>query len=223
MRFSTIILSLLAGTATLVLAAPATVSEQDVFVRADGDASVFEGRDITDEEIRARDSAVAAAMGGDSVEVRDYFSEEEIEDLAMRHLGLDSRDLMELEPRGVGTVVKLVAKGIEAIVNVIKGRIEHDKAERGKFTLHFVQEAHRKNPNFNWLIVHTAHTKKFAGKEGKDWGHRHQEFSVSFSKTIGYEIYYFKKGSFDLKGDGGYLNWAFNGKFKRNGKHIDFF
>ncbi|KAF6752598.1 ectomycorrhiza-regulated small secreted protein [Ephemerocybe angulata] len=219
MRFSTILLSLLAGTVTVVLAAPAALTEQEVFVRTDGDASVFQGREVTEDELRARDAAVI----GDLVDVREYFSDAEVEELALRSMGLEERSISELQPRAIGAAVRIVAKGIEAIVKLIKGRIEHDKTERGKFTLHFVQEAHRKNPKFNWLIVHTAHTKDFVGKEGVGWGHRHQEFPVSFSKTIGYEIYYFKKGSFDLKGDGGYLNWAFSGNFKKNGKHVDFF
>lgn len=74
-------------------------------------------------------------------------------------------------------------------------------------------------------MCHTKHTTKFDGQKGKDWGHRHEEFKVSFGKTIGYvrvscliripnlivppdsyEIYYFKSGTFTRQGDGGYLN-----------------
>lgn len=227
MRFSTIILSALAGSATLVAALPRTFSEQELYVRSEGDVSVFEGREITSEEIIARDAAYAAAMGGDSLEVRDIMPEDELHDLAMRQLEdeLDGRDITELEPRAVAQVARVVAKGIEAIVKVIKGRIEHDKAERGKFTSHFIGESMKKYPQWNWVICHTRHTTKFEGQKGKDWGHRHQEFPVSFGKTIGYEIYWFKKGTFERHGDGGYLNWAFGGRVKsrtNNGATVTF-
>lgn len=129
MRFSTIVLTALAGSATLVSALPRTLSEQELYVRSEGDVTVFEGREITSEEIAARDAAYAAATGGDSLEVRDLLSEDQLEELAMRQLELelDGRDLTELEPRAVAAAARLVAKGVEAIVNVIKGRIEHDK------------------------------------------------------------------------------------------------
>ena len=65
-------------------------------------------------------------------------------------------------------------------------------------------------PQWNWVMCHTAHLYKFDGERGKDWFHKHEEFPVSFGKTIGYEIYWFKSGQFFRKGDGGYLNVGFS-------------
>ncbi|KAJ3524035.1 hypothetical protein NMY22_g11178 [Coprinellus aureogranulatus] len=83
----------------------------------------------------------------------------------------------------------------------------------------------KEQPAWNWVICHTKHNTKFDGKQGKDWFHRHEEFPVSFHKTIGYEIYWFKKGTFTRRGDGGYLNWAYGGRIKnksKDGKVITF-
>jgi hypothetical protein len=55
---------------------------------------------------------------------------------------------------------------------------------------------------WNWVICHTKHKTDFKGENH----HRHEEFKVSFGKTIGYEIYWFKAGTFERQGDGGYLN-----------------
>lgn len=59
-----------------------------------------------------------------------------------------------------------------------------------------------KYPGWNWVICHTKHKTDFKGEHH----HRHEEFKVSFGKTIGYEIYWFKAGTFERQGDGGYLN-----------------
>lgn len=69
---------------------------------------------------------------------------------------------------------------------------------------------HSKHSDFNYVICHTKHDKKFDGKEGPDWSHQHREFDVQVGGTIGYEIYAFKAGSFTLQGDGGYLNVSLN-------------
>lgn len=37
-----------------------------------------------------------------------------------------------------------------------------------------------------------------------------------------YGVWIFKKGRFENKGDGGYINWAFSGWYDQNGKTIDF-
>ncbi|KAF6753976.1 hypothetical protein DFP72DRAFT_900143 [Ephemerocybe angulata] len=216
MLFPTVILSLFACTVSFVSAAPASFNEQDLYARTDGDVNVFAGREITTEEIVARDAIIPLGATS-SIEVRDYFSDEGIQDIAVRYTaGLDGD--MELEPRVVGTILEITAKVVNAIFNAVKGRIEHDKAERGKFTSHFVTEASKRKGNYNWMIIHTPHSCNFEGTRGKDWGHEHKEFNVSYGKTIGYEIYWGRKGVCVNKGDGGYLNWAMSGKFKRTGK-----
>lgn len=217
MRFTTIILSFLAGTVCLVSALPSVLTEEDLYVRHEGDVNALVGRDVSAEDIRARDVAYARAMGLDPLDTRDHMSEEEILDLAMRSFGVDKRDmdLAEVQPRApVAAIVRGVVQGVIKIVELIKGQIEHDKVRRGEFTKAFIDESMKKYPQWNWVICHTAHKTKFNGQRGKDWFHRHQEFDVAFRKTIGYEIYWFKSGTFERHGDGGYLNWAFGGRVK---------
>ena len=37
-----------------------------------------------------------------------------------------------------------------------------------------------------------------------------------------YQVWVFESGTFDLKGDGGLINWCFGGSFDRDGKHVEF-
>lgn len=64
-------------------------------------------------------------------------------------------------------------------------------------------------PGWNYVMCHTDHAAKFDGTQGTDWDHLHQEFDIVIGGTVGYEVYYGKGGSFELYGDGGYLNVSF--------------
>ncbi|KAF8639362.1 hypothetical protein AX17_001551 [Amanita inopinata Kibby_2008] len=112
----------------------------------------------------------------------------------------------------------LLVKGITGIVNLIQDGIKKDKIARGEFTLHLVKEMQKKNPKFNYVVCHTKHETHFHGRQGKDWGHSHKEFDIKLGGTVGYEIYWARSGTFVLKGDGGYLNWAFIGNVKSRSK-----
>ena len=135
MRYSSILLSFLVVGATTAFGSPAAQVYQratgfdldaDLAIRNDGDVSVFYGRSPTYEEIRARDSAFAAATGTD-LAVRDLLSEDEIQEIVLRHFDARELEFVDLENRAWGAVARGVAKGVEAIVNLIKGKIEHDK------------------------------------------------------------------------------------------------
>ncbi|KAJ2922106.1 hypothetical protein H1R20_g14989, partial [Candolleomyces eurysporus] len=236
MRYASFLLSFLVVGATTAFASPAAqvyqratgfdLSDADLAIRNDGDVSVFYGRSPTFEEIRARDSAFAAATGTD-LAVRDLLSEEEIEEIVLRHF--DARDfdleVVDLENRAWGAIARGVAKGVELIVKAIKGQIEHDKDRRGKYTSEFIGKSMNQFPQWNWVMCHTQHSYKFDGERGKDWFHRHEEFPVAFGKTVGFEIYWFKSGEFFRKGDGGYLNWSFGGNIihrVNDGKDVKF-
>jgi len=117
-----------------------------------------------------------------------------------------------VEPRWVATVARAVVKGIMKIVDIIKGKINADKQKRSKWTLDMVSQFRQKYPHYNFVVCHVKHKYNFKGARGKDWGHSHQELKVSFGKTVGYEIYWFKEGTFKRQGDGGWLNWAYSGK-----------
>jgi hypothetical protein len=145
MRFSTIFTSILAGCSTFALAQSSfsDFTTEELILRSDGDVNILMGRDVTPEEIVARDAAYAAVAGGDSLEARgmDHLSGEDLADIVRRHVGfildedqvLMTRDLIEyddLNPRIVGAVVngaKTVVKIIMKVINVIKGKIEKDK------------------------------------------------------------------------------------------------
>lgn len=58
---------------------------------------------------------------------------------------------------------------------------------RSEWTKHMVGEFRSKYPNYNFVVVHTAHTKDFKGTQGVDWGHSHQELNV-FGGTVGYVL-----------------------------------
>jgi len=119
----------------------------------------------------------------------------------------------ELDRRLVGAILRGAAQVITKIVMKVKEMIEKDKKARGEFTKFVVEQGRKDQPRFNWIACHTKHRTKFKGQ----WGHQHKEFDVSFGKTIGYEIYYVQEGEFWNQGDGGYLNWAMAGFFKRDG------
>ncbi|KAJ2922110.1 hypothetical protein H1R20_g14992, partial [Candolleomyces eurysporus] len=227
MRFS-ILLSLFAGSAVVFgspsiqlaerATGPFTPSETELLVRNDGDVNMFYGRQVTADEIYARDLALAAATGTD-ITARDFLGEDEIQELVLRHFesSMEERDI-ELEPRAVAAVARAVVQGVIRVVQLIKGKIEKDKSRRGNYTHDFIGKSMAQFPKWNWVICHTKHSTKFDGKSGTDYFHRHEEFPVSFGKTIGYEIYWFKSGTFTRQGDGGYLNWSYGGNIKKKSK-----
>ncbi|KAF9004322.1 hypothetical protein BDQ17DRAFT_1408824 [Cyathus striatus] len=122
-------------------------------------------------------------------------------------------------------IVRVVVQGIKMIVDAIKNGIAKDKEARSRFTVDLVGRIRGKYPGFNVAVCHTKHETKFDGVRGKDWGHLHEEFDVKIGGTVGYEIYWFKKGTFIRKGDGGYLNWAYAGNIAKKedgGKRVTF-
>ncbi|KAF6756760.1 hypothetical protein DFP72DRAFT_1044866 [Ephemerocybe angulata] len=224
MRFSKIFSFVLIGAASLAFARPIPLSEEELILRNDGDASVFEGREITLEEIGARDAAFAA-VSGDSLEARDI-SDEEIYRLALRHL-LSKRDFSdEIEARGVIGVAKMVIEGVMKVVELIKGKIKEDKEHRGKYTIDMVNRLRKEDPSSNYVICDTKYSfDPKGGKENKDWFHHVAKFKDSFGKKVRYDILKFHKGKFTRKGDGGWLNWAYIGNVahtSKGGKVVEF-
>ncbi|KAJ2924337.1 hypothetical protein H1R20_g12762, partial [Candolleomyces eurysporus] len=84
----------------------------------------------------------------------------------------------------------------------------NDDDDRGEFVLKTVKEGREKYPEFNIIVAHSDHTPSFE----EPCYHRHVEFDRPFPHgTYGYEIYLARRGNFTLKGDGGYMNWAWSG------------
>jgi len=111
-------------------------------------------------------------------------------------------------------VVKFAAQAMEAIFKAISSQQHKDALKRGDFTQKVVDQTLQQHPGWNIVVVHTKHTTNFEGTKGRDWDHQHQELKVGFpvGSTIGFEIYTFRGGSFNLQGDGGYENWAWGGQ-----------
>ena len=131
MRYTSFLLSFLVVGAATAFGSPATqvyqratgfdLTDADLSIRNDGDASVFYGRTPTLEEIRVRDSAFAGATGTD-LAVRDFLSDEEFEEIVLRSFNARDLDVVDLENRAWGAVARGVAKGVEMIVKLIKGK-----------------------------------------------------------------------------------------------------
>ncbi|KAJ7572937.1 hypothetical protein C8J56DRAFT_533137 [Mycena floridula] len=160
------------------------------------------------------------------IETRDtsYIEERDLEPSVPRSVSLSTRYASSLEPRQLQMIASQIVKEvlktcIKAVLSLIKD-LKDEKKNRELFVKHLLAGLVQKNNKFNYLIVHPKHTAKWEGTAGKDWHKEHVECDTIrlLKKTIGYDVYAGKKGVATLQGDGGYINWAFQGKFKRSGK-----
>jgi hypothetical protein len=119
---------------------------------------------------------------------------------------IDARQI-EIAP---GPVVAIII-GIIATVTLIAYFIDGDDEKRESFTQNSVSQASAKYPNYNWIICHSPYSVAFNGVEGTDYGYTHHELKVSLGRTIGYDLYWASSGTFNRFGDGGYINWAYDG------------
>lgn len=94
-----------------------------------------------------------------------------------------------------------------------------DKEKRNLWTPRYVAEIFNTQPGYNVLLIYTKHRVDL-----RDVIYQGQvPFRLSTGFTINYMLYIFDSGTVDLEGDGGYLNWAFQGNFKRSGGHVEFY
>lgn len=121
--------------------------------------------------------------------------------------------------RAVVPVAIASAALIVGLANSVMGwlaTIGRDGQKREAFTKSFVEEAHKQFPDYNVVIIHTHHTT------WGTWIKQHVELPMTIG-TCGYEIYFSVRGQgFSLAnhGDGGYINWAYYGEYKREGDRI---
>jgi len=114
------------------------------------------------------------------------------------------------------TGVGILALAGEAAVFAAKLAINNDDKKREAYTQQFVQQASQKYPGYNVVICHPKHRISGANI------HQHHELPMTVG-TCGYDIYFSQKGkpfTFVNEGDGGFINWAFNGEFNRNGNTL---
>jgi hypothetical protein len=95
--------------------------------------------------------------------------------------------------------------------------IGDDNRKREAYTQHFVQQASQQFPNCNVVVCHPQHKVN-----GPHYIHQHFELGMTVG-TCGYDAYISPMGQpfvFANQGDGGYLNWAYLGRFNRNGNTL---
>jgi hypothetical protein len=107
------------------------------------------------------------------------------------------------------------------VANLVTGQVQraqgNDNDKRTAFTQQFVQQASGQYPDYNVVICHPQHQAN-----GPQVIHQHYELGMTVG-TCGYDVYFSKKGqafTFNNQGDGGFINWAFEGEFDRNGNQL---
>lgn len=96
-----------------------------------------------------------------------------------------------------------------------KDRLPTDE-EREQLNKDAVARLSAKYPKYNVMVVLPEHEQDFQGCTSIDL-----TFCYGLLRQI-VRIYVFKRGTFTLRGDGGFINWAFNGKYERNDKTVTF-
>jgi len=126
----------------------------------------------------------------------------------------------------VGEIVQ-AAKALESIVEGIIGAIKkasaEDHAKECKYTYKIVTDAFAQNNKFNYLAINKKlkQSVNMHGVEGKDWHMFERDLKIHFG-TMRYHFYSFGDAEVQDKGNGGYENWAFDGKFTRNEQRVVF-
>jgi hypothetical protein len=119
-------------------------------------------------------------------------------------------------------VAMLTILGISVAAVIIAKEISNDNAKREAYTKTFADTASKKYPHYNVVICHPNHTVSPAPGIGSHVIHQHFELGMA-AGTCGYDVYFSRKGkpfTFVNQGDGGFLNWAFNGEFTQKGNTL---
>jgi hypothetical protein len=114
----------------------------------------------------------------------------------------------------IGIGIGSLAIGVSNLVWKSLDKIwQNDGQARETFVKSFLEQSAQQYPNYNVVLAHTAH------RVSGEYVHEHFELGMTVG-TCGYEIYFALKGrpfEFELQGDGGWINWGFNGEFNRDG------
>ena len=119
----------------------------------------------------------------------------------------------------VPIIPEIIAELATEIGNLI-GDITDLNAKRIRFVQDYVTEARKRYSNYNVVIIDTPHDRDGI------FVHQHVEMYYTvgpITKSIGYEIYFSKFGDpfwLENLGDGGYINWSYDGSFERDGNRI---
>ncbi|KAF8194663.1 hypothetical protein BJ912DRAFT_959040 [Pholiota molesta] len=113
--------------------------------------------------------------------------------------------------RSIATVIGAVAF-IGSIIQWIVNQSWSDHQRRSEFTQVSVRDLRRNDPTFNYVICYTRHQVRFDGRPDVDFTLKMVSLPIWWGfGSITYHLYAFRSGTFQLLGDGGYLNWAYSG------------
>ena len=120
--------------------------------------------------------------------------------------------------QAIQTVAEAAPEIANAITSVIQTATDAANAKtsqdniRTAFTQGILVSVGQAKPGYAILVDFTAHDP--SGLQGVD-SITSVSCPVSPSSTLSYILYIFKNGTFIQTGDGGYINWAFSGNFRR--------
>ncbi|KAF8230847.1 hypothetical protein L208DRAFT_101092 [Tricholoma matsutake] len=137
-------------------------------------------------------------------------------DLVLEQRGVDNSNI---ESRQFGAIILGVIVVSAIVTGIVAGLVSYigdDTPRREAYTQQVVSDLYANNSNANYVVCHTKYDFSFDGTQGTDWDHLHHELPVSFGRTIGYDIYWFRSGTFRRWGDGGFINWAYIGNVISN-------
>ncbi|CAF9904553.1 hypothetical protein IMSHALPRED_000104 [Imshaugia aleurites] len=116
-------------------------------------------------------------------------------------------------------MASLVSGAVSGLVSGISGLVSgnaNDQNYRNGWTQQQIGTLSAANPGKNIIVVFPPHSQSLQGSQYQ------QLVCKTPTQTLSYDCYIFDSGTFTLKGDGGYLNWAFTGNFTRNGNTVTF-
>lgn len=101
---------------------------------------------------------------------------------------------------------------LSSIIGSIPGILQKlQDIDRGQFTIDLVNALWNNNMNYNYVICHVARDYTFEGTQGVDWDHDEIQIAPRNSPSIGFDIVVGGAGTFIRQGDGGFINWAYQG------------
>jgi len=103
-----------------------------------------------------------------------------------------------------------VLTGIKDIVEIITDIDEAEHEAESEFTQNMITQLGASYPTWNAIVVTSDEDYEFSFN---NYVYAHQECDIGLGFTKGYDIYVLDYGTFQLNGDGGFINWAFGGNY----------
>ncbi|KAF6824763.1 hypothetical protein CMUS01_10095 [Colletotrichum musicola] len=110
-----------------------------------------------------------------------------------------------------------VADVLSKVVKLVQGLVDDDFWRRQAFTQNTVAQVRQRTKN-NVIMSKVGYDFK-----GTFIDRTSTKYKVKVSADVSFDVIQFKTGSFTLKGDGGFQNWAYvvDGTCTTNGRNVD--